>query len=488
VLGPPVATVTAAACYTLACPPYEITALAWLVPGVLLAGTRRLPPAAAAGYGLAFAVGVGIGVTGWARDAAMAYFGLGAEAATAFVAAVWLVYGVPYALLCGCYAWLGERTAPAVRPLVGAWLWAVTEAVRSAVMTGIPWELLGQTQYESLWLIQIADLGGVAAVSFVIAFVSCSIAETLRDYDSRPNAGALAMQRLLPAILLLTAAMVYGFHGRLQHGARDGMVSRRVAVVQGAAPTHGRGLDGVGGQGLATYATITRRMRDQHPDLVVWPEHAVDGAREPLLRRRLASVAAAMGEPLLVGARRPMADGELRDAAYLLDASGTLREVSDELDPAPVAAAMLRAADELRPPVAGDGFLLGAASRRQLGHPEVARDLVGQGADLLVSLGDAHPPRADAPASARDLSVAVFRAVETRRYLVRAASAGPSGFVDPTGERYAMLEPGLTGATVGHVSPRTELTPYVRFGDAWLVLVGLAVGATLIAVPRRSLP
>jgi len=486
VLGPLAATVTAAVGYTLACPPYDVTALAWLVPGALLTGTRRLPPVVAAAYGLVFAVGVGIGVTGWARDAAMAYFGLGAGAATAFVGAVWLVYGVPYGLLCACYAWLGERTAPIVRPLVGAWLWAVTEALRGALVAGVPWELLGQTQYEALWLIQIADLGGVAAVSFVIAFVSCSVAETLRDYDNRPTAGALAIQRLLPAILLLTAAMVYGFHGRLQHGARDGMVSRRVAVVQGAAPTHGRWLDGVGGRGLATYTTITRRLRDQRPDLVVWPENAVDGAHEPLLRRRLAAVAAEMGEPLLVGARRPGTGAVPRDAAYLLDARGALREISDELDPAPVAAAMLRAADERRRPVAGDAFLLGAASRRQLGHPEVARDLVGQGADLLVSLGDAHPPRAEAAPHARDLSVAVFRAIETRRYLVRAASAGPSGFVDPTGARYAMLEPGRTGATVGHVGPRTELTPYVRFGDAWLVLVGLVVGATLAAVPRRS--
>jgi apolipoprotein N-acyltransferase len=102
-LGPLVATVAAVASYTLACPPYEISATAWLVPGLLLAGTRRLAPPSAALYGLVFAVGVGIGVTGWARDAAMAYFGLGAPAATAFVAAVWLVLGLPYAFLCACY-------------------------------------------------------------------------------------------------------------------------------------------------------------------------------------------------------------------------------------------------------------------------------------------------------------------------------------------------------------------------------------------------
>jgi apolipoprotein N-acyltransferase len=121
-------------------------------------------------------------------------------------------------------------------------------------------------------------------------------------------------------------------------------------------------------------------------------------------------------------------------------------------------------------------------------RPEVARELVGQGADLLVSLGGDDPavPSMHGDTTARDLTLAVFRAVETRRYLVRAAGAGPSGFVDPTGELYAMIDAGRSGATVGRVSPRSDLTPYVRFGDVWLLVVGLAVGATLLAEPPRS--
>lgn len=42
-LGPLLATAASAIAYTLACLPYEVTALAWLVPGLLLAGTRTLP-------------------------------------------------------------------------------------------------------------------------------------------------------------------------------------------------------------------------------------------------------------------------------------------------------------------------------------------------------------------------------------------------------------------------------------------------------------
>jgi apolipoprotein N-acyltransferase len=275
------------------------------------------------------------------------------------------------------------------------------------------------------------------------------------------------------------------------------MVSRRVAVVQGTAPGHRRWLDGAGTNDLATYSTITGRMRDQHLDLVVWPEHAVDGEHEPLLRRRLASIAAEVGEPLLVGARRPVAEGGVRDAAYLLDASGALREMSDEADPVPVAAIPATTVDHVGTahvagtaprPLPTPAFLVGATSRRELVRPEVARDLVGQGADVLVSLGgDAAASSTHGYTTTRDLSLAVFRAVETRRYLVRAAGAGPSGFIDPTGELYAVIEEGRTGATVGRVSPRADLTPYVRFGDVWLLVVGLAVGVTMLAPPPRGL-
>ena len=78
--------------------------------------------------------------------------------------------------------------------------------------------------------------------------------------------------------------------------------------------------------------------------------------------------------------------------------------------------------------------------------------------------------------------MAVFRAIETRRFLVRAAATGVSGFIGPAGDLYATLPGDTQGASVGRVRPERGLTPYVRWGDAWVAVSGaLLLGILTIA-------
>ncbi len=64
--------------------------------------------------------------------------------------------------------------------------------------------------------------------------------------------------------------------------------------------------------------------------------------------------------------------------------------------------------------------------------PDIARRSVSREANLLVNLtNDAWYGRSSAPH--QSMAMAVFRAVENKRALVRAANTGISGFVDPVG-------------------------------------------------------
>ncbi|MCI5139876.1 MAG: apolipoprotein N-acyltransferase, partial [Candidatus Electrothrix sp. AR1] len=65
--------------------------------------------------------------------------------------------------------------------------------------------------------------------------------------------------------------------------------------------------------------------------------------------------------------------------------------------------------------------------------PDIARQEAVKGANLLVNLtNDAWYGESSAPY--HSWAMTVFRAVENRRSLVRAANTGISGFVPPTGE------------------------------------------------------
>jgi apolipoprotein N-acyltransferase len=118
--------------------------------------------------------------------------------------------------------------------------------------------------------------------------------------------------------------------------------------------------------------------------------------------------------------------------------------------------------------------------------PDLVRGFAHRGADLLVNItNDGWYGRTSAPF--QHLAMAVFRAVENGKYLVRAANTGISAVVDPRGrvrQRTALFERTVLVADVAAV-PGT--TPYSRHGDvfAWGCL-GAAIALTASTLVRRS--
>src|SRR5439155_1489486 len=102
-------------------------------------------------------------------------------------------------------------------------LWVTGEWVRARLLGGFPWGTLGYSQYLRLPVIQIAELGGVHAVSFVLVAVNTAVAGCL----VLPWRGALAGAAL--AGTLLAATLAFG-SARLAEPARPGEVT--VAIVQ----------------------------------------------------------------------------------------------------------------------------------------------------------------------------------------------------------------------------------------------------------------
>jgi apolipoprotein N-acyltransferase len=488
------AAAAAAGLYTLACPPYAVAAAGWLVPGLLVVPCRGLSARAAAAAGVVFALGMGVGVTGWAYAASLAYFDFDRLAAAAFVIAVWLLYGgIPFGLMLAAYARAAAGLPPGARAAFAAAAWAVMEWLRTTLFTGMPWELLGHTQFRRLWLVQIADLGGVFAVSFVMVLASVAVGELLRVREPAPRRW---LRRLAPVAAVLTATLAYGA-AALSYWSRpsaDGDGAVALAVVQGNVPNAFRWQRAHMERTLATYVGLTESTRRAQPDLVVWPENAVDFylEREPMLRRQLARAAALAPGGLLVGSPRLVADGEARNSAQLLAADGEILARYDKQHLVPFAEASwpaTRSAAAAEPvygpgpraePVATAVGRLGAMICYEVIFPALVRDLVRRGAEVLVNLSnDSWLDAGDGAALEQHFSMAVFRAIETRRDLVRVASSGPSGFVDAAGRTVATVPRGTAGALVGRVRRRDGLTPYVRYGDAWLALAAAGVAAGL---------
>jgi apolipoprotein N-acyltransferase len=203
--------------------------------------------------------------------------------------------------------WLDRRWR---LPLVMAvpLVWLPLEYFRSWFGTGFSWYLLGHTVHHALPMIQIADLGGVFAVSLVVAVVNALLADVIYQipaartalHQREPsvldryarleifNRGLFAdlpfRHGLLPeglvVALLVTGAYVYGIHRLSQDTFEPGPT---IALLQSnldqrlrleAAPDQGPAGNPVSRETVVQHFTtlIQRAVAFPPPDLLVWPE------------------------------------------------------------------------------------------------------------------------------------------------------------------------------------------------------------------------
>ncbi|MBJ6726943.1 apolipoprotein N-acyltransferase [Geomesophilobacter sediminis] len=374
-------------------------------------------------------------------------------------------------------------------------IWTGLEFVRSFLLTGFPWESLGYSQYRTLPLIQIADLTGVYGLSFLIALANVVIFRVLLSVSRK---GATYPVRGLIALLVLMALTVaYGFGvlSRPESGPEQ-----QVLLVQGNIPQDVKWDPAFQESTVATYERLTRLGCREPGTLVVWPESALPFffQAEPVYAARVRALAAELKSPLLTGSPAvEKEDGLVRylNSAYLISPQGAVVGRSDKLHLVPFGEyvplakllpfvnKMVAGIGDFSPgksavPLQTDGARLGVLVCFEGIFPEVARSYVAAGANVLVNItNDAWFGRSSAPY--QHLSMMVFRAVENRVPLVRAANTGITSAIDSRGHIDGMTPLFEEATLAAKVHPGKGGTFYNRFGDVFaiLCLCGAAVCA-----------
>ena len=394
--------------------------------------------------------------------------------------------------------------------------WVLLEAIFPRV---VPWHL-ADVLASAATLRQLAEIGGARLLGLVVVFAGTAAAAAALARTPRAR-----LYVALPGIAVIGAAAVFGLLRDADGTASDPL---SVLVVQAgtSAGRHGD-LDERNAKAWEAYTGITRSAVDEadvSPDLVVWPETVlrVPVLQQPTWRRRVEALSAEFDAPLLLGVLdRDASGGGEFNAALLVDPfRRVLQHPSVVQHPLPRKRQLYRkqvllpfgeyvpGAASLLPEwqttgdfVAGEpGAPLRLVSRR---WPEVPPSTlagsicfeaivpgsfnrtVADGARLLVNLTDdgwfgngAEPEQ--------HLNATRLRAVETRRWLVRASGSGISAVISPAGEVIAALANGEVGAFYVVVQQRDDKTIYVRTGDlAWILFAAiLAAGAAGSRDPR----
>ena len=414
------------------------------------------------------------------------------------------------AVFCALLSLLAGRSWHRERPVASlVWLapvlWVGLDWLRSVLFTGFPWMDLGYGLYAQPQLIQAADLGGHHLVTFGVVLCN-SLLVGIVDRQRRDVRWNIHRERGLLLLACATLVFLGGYSAvryriAVHYGPRA--LQAQVAVVQGNVDQMVKWSPAFKTATVDTYLRLSREaIGEADVELVVWPETALPFyPQRDQLTSRLAAFTGAANTWLLTGAPlftlTPQTDGsELvrhYNGAILLGPDGRiaashakqhlvpfgeyvpLRPYLPFLEPLVVSVGDFAAGTSDEPLALGP-MRLGMLICYESIFPEIARQSVTRGANLLVNLtNDAWYGRSSAPH--QSMAMAVFRAVENKRALVRAANTGISGFVDPVGrivERSGLF---VEAALVSRMPLLDGQTVFNRqghlFGPACAILIPL---------------
>jgi len=186
------------------------------------------------------------------------------------------------------------RRVPALgRPLAFALAVVFLEWLRGTLASGFPWGLWGYSQARNAPLLQLASLGGVYAVSFVIALVGAWGARALSWRGTREGRRAASRCVGLLVTSHLVGAVLLWAH------TDDAGPGLRVALLQGNVAQEVKNQDEKFQDAiLERYLQLSREATARGVDLIIWPEAAWPGrvlARSTRLEEFAPSVATLIG-------------------------------------------------------------------------------------------------------------------------------------------------------------------------------------------------
>ena len=201
--------------------------LAWVCMVPLIVTMLCQPQRSAALQGVVAGTIYHLGLIYWVVVSMNTYGGVPRPLAAVLLAALSLFLSAFVALPLWCSAFIRKRTGIRLT-LTLPICWVASEYMKSWILTGFPWELLGYSQFQNLRFIQIADITGVYGLSFVLLSVNCAIATIVYALIVRKRCAVLEP---CCGLLLVAACLLYG-HSRVTGISR----SRRLPAQHPARP------------------------------------------------------------------------------------------------------------------------------------------------------------------------------------------------------------------------------------------------------------
>ncbi|MDR2070617.1 MAG: apolipoprotein N-acyltransferase [Treponema sp.] len=413
-------------------------------------------------------------------------------------------------------------------------IWIGYEYLRTQGFLGYSYGITGYSQWTALPVIQIAAVFGVWGVSALAVFPSAFLAASLSGPGVSAGSGffgSLAAsvrdffrRERIPAVIWLAAlagTLVYGFVSPVDYSqaprANIALIQHNTDPWRGDMPQYRLNYRVLKRLSLEALAT------DPKPDLVVWSETAFvpriywhttyrTDSESYVLIRELLDFLKEQEVPFVIGnddaRRRVSPDGQWEQIDYnaaILYEQGVEKGIYRKMHLVPftegfpyekqfpwIYQALLNADTHFWEKgeeatvfdIRGFKFSTPICFEDTFGY--ISREFVRNGADVIVNLSNDAWSQS-LPAQNQHLSMAVFRAVENRRAMVRSTASGQTCSIDPNGKVLAMAPPFAEAWLTAEVPVVSGTSLYNRYGDIWGQLFLLAAVVILLVGAGRGI-
>ncbi|MCP4268883.1 MAG: apolipoprotein N-acyltransferase [Candidatus Brocadiaceae bacterium] len=425
---------------------------------------------------------------------------------------------------------------------VAPFVWVALEYLRAFPYFGFPWFFIGHSQYLNLPLIQFADITGVYGISFLIVVFNAAIADLIEqiflrinhnsgiDYVTTPkkNGKVLWTTIIIIPCLLTSLVLLYGYLDL--RGNRTSTDGPNICVVQGNVP---QGVKITADKEeekeiLLKYTNLSLNATGEEVDMIVWPETMVPGILnvdsnilnreiDRLSKESVQKITEATSANLILGGTAidvHDTNAFYFNTAFYYDRQGDFVDRYDKIYLVPfgefvpfekwlsffsrlvpysvsLSGGKRRTIFELDTSKGDRKYKFGIVICYEDTVAPLVRHFRKDGIDFMVNITNDAWFR-DSSELDQHLAVMVFRAVENRISITRAANNGISSFIAPNGEIYDYLVKDgkykeIDGILCNKIRFEKSVNSwYTKHGDVFaFVCISVSVILLLIASTRR---